>query len=107
LRTQREGHHEHRVRADLDDRTKGWARCANSRSEGRRLLRTDIHHEQVSSVAERTELELVLERILRAGDVLVVTKLDRLARSVADLVAIMMRLKTSGAALRVLDTRST
>ena len=64
----------------------------------------DIHHEQVSSVAERPELELVLERILRAGDVLVVTKLDRLARSVADLVAIMMRLKASGAALKVLDS---
>ena len=64
----------------------------------------DIHHEQVSSVAERPELELVLERILRPGDVLVVTKLDRLARSVADLVAIMMRLKASGAALKVLDS---
>jgi DNA invertase Pin-like site-specific DNA recombinase len=64
----------------------------------------DIHHEQVSSVAERPELELVLERILRPGDVLVVTKLDRLARSVADLVAIMMRLKNSGAALKVLDS---
>ena len=46
----------------------------------------------------------LLDRILRAGDVLVVTKLDRLARSVADLVAIMMRLKTSGAALKVLDS---
>ena len=64
----------------------------------------DIHHEQVSSVAERPELELVLERILRPGDVLVVTKLDRLARSVADLVAIMLRLKASGAALKVLDS---
>ena len=64
----------------------------------------DIHHEQVSSVAARPELELVLERILRPGDVLVVTKLDRLARSVADLVAIMLRLKASGAALKVLDS---
>ena len=64
----------------------------------------DIHHEQVSSVAARPELELVLDRILRPGDVLVVAKLDRLARSVADLVAIMLRLKASGAALKVLDS---
>jgi DNA invertase Pin-like site-specific DNA recombinase len=64
----------------------------------------DIYREQVSSVAERMELDLVLSRILRPGDVLVVTKLDRLARSVADLVAITGRLKTIGAALRVLDS---
>ena len=48
--------------------------------------------------------ELVLDRILRPGDVLVVAKLDRLARSVADLVTIMVRLKASGAALKVLDS---
>ena len=57
----------------------------------------DIHYEQVSSIAARPELELVLDRLLCPGDVLVVTKLDWLARSVADLVAIMMRLKASGA----------
>jgi DNA invertase Pin-like site-specific DNA recombinase len=64
----------------------------------------DIYREQVSSVAERPELELVLDRILRPGDVLFVTKLDRLARSVADLVAITARLKALGAALKVLDS---
>ena len=64
----------------------------------------DIYREQVSSVGARPELELVLDRILRAGDVLLVTKLDRLARSVADLVAITARLKALGAALRVLDS---
>jgi DNA invertase Pin-like site-specific DNA recombinase len=64
----------------------------------------DIYTEQVSSVAERTELDLVLSRILRPGDVLVVTKLDRLARSVADLVAIVSGLKETGAALKVLDS---
>jgi DNA invertase Pin-like site-specific DNA recombinase len=36
--------------------------------------------------------------------VLVVTKLDRLARSVADLVAITGKLKATGAALKVLDS---
>ena len=64
----------------------------------------DIYTEQVSSVAERAELDLVLSRILRPGDVLVVTKLDRLARSIADLVKITERLKASGAALKVLDS---
>ncbi len=64
----------------------------------------DIYREQVSSVAERPELELVLDRMLRPGDVLIVSKLDRLARSVADLVTIIARLKTLGAALRVLDS---
>ena len=44
-----------------------------------------IYREQVSSVGERGELDRLLG-ILRHGDVLVVTKLDRLARSVADLV---------------------
>lgn len=64
----------------------------------------DIYREQVSSVAARPELALVLSRILREGDVLIVTKLDRLARSVADLVAITAKLKAVGAALKVLDS---
>lgn len=64
----------------------------------------DIYREQVSSIGERLELDLVLSRILREGDVLIVTKLDRLARSVADLVAITAKLKAVGAALKVLDS---
>jgi DNA invertase Pin-like site-specific DNA recombinase len=46
-------------------------------------------------------LEAALD-FIRAGDVFVVTKLDRLARSVADLCAIVKRIETKGAALRVL-----
>jgi DNA invertase Pin-like site-specific DNA recombinase len=42
-----------------------------------------IHHEKVSSVASRPKLEEVLKH-LRKGDILVVTKLDRLARSMRD-----------------------
>jgi DNA invertase Pin-like site-specific DNA recombinase len=64
----------------------------------------DIYREQVSSVADRAELELVLSRILRPGDVLIVTKLDRLARSTFDLLDIVKRLKATGAALKVLDS---
>ena len=64
----------------------------------------DIYKEQVSSVGERAELELVLSRILRAGDTLIVHRLDRLARSTFDLLDIVKRLKAAGAALRVLDS---
>jgi DNA invertase Pin-like site-specific DNA recombinase len=57
--------------------------------------------EQVSSVGKRQQLEAALDYV-REGDTLVVTKLDRLARSVADLLAIVSRLETKKVALRVL-----
>ena len=46
----------------------------------------------------RTELATVLE-FLRKGDVLVVTRIDRLARSIGDLQTIVGTLKAKGAAL--------
>ena len=61
-----------------------------------------VFAEKVSSVAERAQLEAALE-YAREGDILVVTKLDRLARSVSHLVAIGGRLETKGVALKVLD----
>ena len=60
-----------------------------------------VFAEQVSSVASRAQLEAALD-FIRAGDVLVVTKLDRLARSVADLCAIVKRIEAKNAALRIL-----
>jgi DNA invertase Pin-like site-specific DNA recombinase len=60
-----------------------------------------IFVEQVSSVAARAQLELALD-YLRDGDVLTVTKLDRLARSIGDLCAIVKRIEAKGAALRIL-----
>jgi DNA invertase Pin-like site-specific DNA recombinase len=57
--------------------------------------------EQVSSVAAREQLELALD-YLREGDVLTVTKLDRLARSISDLCAIIKRIEAKGASLRIL-----
>lgn len=50
----------------------------------------------------RTELETVLE-FLRPGDVLMVTRIDRLARSVADLEAIVATLRERGADLKATD----
>ncbi len=57
--------------------------------------------EQVSSVKDRPELERAIE-VVREGDVLVVTKLDRLARSMCDLMDITRRLEAKGVALRIL-----
>jgi len=61
-----------------------------------------IFQEQVSSVSVRAQLESALE-FTREGDVLVVTKLDRLARSVADLMAIIQTLEQKQAGLRILN----
>lgn len=64
-----------------------------------------IFCEQVSALAGRPELARAIDYIRQDdGDVLTVTKLDRLARSVADLLAIIDRLKAKGAVLKVLDS---
>ena len=55
----------------------------------------------MSSVAEREQLASALD-FCRHGDVLVVTKLDRLARSMTDLAAITSKLKAKGVELEVL-----
>ena len=56
----------------------------------------------MSSVGERPELEAALG-FVREGDVFVVTKLDRLARSVANLMEIVARLEAKGVTLRILN----
>jgi DNA invertase Pin-like site-specific DNA recombinase len=61
-----------------------------------------IFREQVSSVAERQQLEAALEYV-REGDTFTVTKLDRLARSVGDLLAIVAKLEAKGVSFRVLS----
>src|SRR6476620_5988367 len=53
-------------------------------------------------IAERAQLAAALE-YAREGDTLVVTKLDRLARSVSHLVAIDEKLRAKDVALKVLD----
>jgi DNA invertase Pin-like site-specific DNA recombinase len=50
----------------------------------------------------RTELETIIQ-FARAGDSLIVTRIDRLARSVGDLAAIVKRLESKGVSLKVLE----
>jgi DNA invertase Pin-like site-specific DNA recombinase len=57
--------------------------------------------EQVSSIGKRQQLDAALDYV-REGDTLIVTKLDRLARSVPDLLTMVARLEAKSVALRVL-----
>mgnify|MGYP006444465689 CR=1 FL=1 len=61
-----------------------------------------VFSEQTSSVADRAELEKALE-FVREGDKLVVTKLDRLARSVRHLGELVEGLQGKGVSLQILD----
>jgi DNA invertase Pin-like site-specific DNA recombinase len=87
----------------------GYARTSTREQEAgfaaqikelKRLGCERIFKEQVSSVAERPQLEKLLDT-LRPGDKVVVTKLDRLARSVIDLGKIVERLQAAGANLQI------
>jgi DNA invertase Pin-like site-specific DNA recombinase len=60
-----------------------------------------IFSEKVSGVARRPELKRVLN-LLQPGDVLVISKLDRLARSTLDLLRIIDRIRKAGADFRSL-----
>ena len=86
-------------------RTSGLAQVAGLEAQERELRAAGcekIFSEQVSSVAERAQLELALD-FVRDGDTFTVTKLDRLARSVGDLLAIVARLTAKNVSLRVLS----
>src|SRR5918995_3592437 len=63
-----------------------------------------IRHEKRSgtSRADRTELDTLLA-FIRKGDTLVVTRIDRLARSVADLQDVVRELKAKGAHLKATE----
>jgi DNA invertase Pin-like site-specific DNA recombinase len=82
----------------LDQRAGMEAQLRDIRSAGCEK----IFHEQVSSVEKRPQLEACLD-FIREGDTLVVTKLDRLARSTQHLLEIADRVKSKGAALHVLN----
>ncbi len=61
-----------------------------------------IFLEKVSSAGKRMQLEAAVD-FVREQDVLIVTRLDRLARSMTDLIAITSTLKAKGVELEVLD----
>lgn len=60
-----------------------------------------VYQEKTSSVGARPELQKVLEALC-PGDVLVVYKMDRIARSLKDLLSILDRIKVAGADIRSL-----
>ncbi|MDR3463682.1 MAG: recombinase family protein [Beijerinckiaceae bacterium] len=55
-----------------------------------------------TSTKDRSELETLLS-FVRKGDVVVVTRIDRLARSIADLAAIVRELEQKGVALQATE----
>jgi DNA invertase Pin-like site-specific DNA recombinase len=65
----------------------------------------DVVREEAASGRSRsgrTELQTILE-FIRAGDTLMVIKLDRLGRSTRDVLNLVHELESKGAALRVLE----
>ena len=60
-----------------------------------------MYQEQVSAVASRQELERAID-MLREGDKLVVTKLDRLARNVMHMGELLQQIEAKGAGLVIL-----
>lgn len=61
-----------------------------------------VFAEQVSSIQSRPEFERCIE-FAREGDVVVITKLDRFARSITDLWKHITTLEEKGAALHIID----
>jgi DNA invertase Pin-like site-specific DNA recombinase len=61
-----------------------------------------VFKEQVSSVAERVQLQAALD-FVREGDVFIVTKIDRLARSITNLMEIIETLQRKQVAVKILN----
>jgi DNA invertase Pin-like site-specific DNA recombinase len=90
----------------------GYARTSTLKQEAglaaqlRTLLEREgceeVFQEQVSSVEQRAQLEAAI-RCLRQGDRLVVTKLDRFARSIEHAICLERRVAERGASLQILD----
>ena len=64
-----------------------------------------MYQEQVSAVASRQELERAID-MLRVGDKLAVTKLDRLARNVMHMGELLQQIEAKGAGLVILSLGS-
>jgi DNA invertase Pin-like site-specific DNA recombinase len=61
-----------------------------------------VFKEQVSSIAERQQLNTALD-FVREGDVFIVTKIDRLARSITNLMEIVDAIKAKKVELKILN----
>src|SRR3954470_4995784 len=61
-----------------------------------------VYREHASAAGEREQLDRLLER-LEEGDTLMVTKMDRLARNVRQLLTLAEDLEARSVALRILD----
>src|SRR6476660_5741463 len=92
--------HDHRLRQNIhhrpDSRSRGQERDLKAAGAEK------IFAEQTSSVAQRTVLRTCLD-FVREGDVLMVTKPDRLARSTQELLTIEADLSKRGVGLIVLS----
>lgn len=84
------------ARVSTQDQDTALQRDALARAGVRR-----VYVESGSGVGPRPQLQVALST-LRRGDTLVVWKLDRVARSLADLLAIHARLRAAGAGIRSL-----
>ncbi|HYD23776.1 MAG TPA: recombinase family protein [Croceibacterium sp.] len=85
-------------------RTSTFDQVAGLEAQIAQLIATGckVFSEQTSSVGDRPQLDAALGYI-REGDALIVTRLDRLARSTSDLLRIIDLLEAKGVGLRVLD----
>lgn len=86
----------------------GYARVSTEQQETRLQLDalnaagvTVVYQDKSSGVGPRPQLHFALSR-LRPGDVLVVWKIDRVARSLSDLLAIIQRVRDAGATIKSL-----
>ncbi|APW37533.1 resolvase [Rhodoferax koreense] len=86
----------------------GYARVSTKEQETdlqldalRRAGVTEIYEEKASSVGARPQLRRCLAA-LKKGDVFVIYKLDRVARSLPDLLSILADIKTAGALVKSL-----
>src|SRR5580692_3161316 len=61
-----------------------------------------VFKEQVSSVAERAQLQAAMD-FVREGDTFTVTKIDRLARSITNLMEIIEALQKKQVAVKILN----
>jgi DNA invertase Pin-like site-specific DNA recombinase len=76
---------------------------ATLKAAGCEVIRSEKH--TGTTTTGRAELQTVLD-FLRSGDVLMVTRIDRLARSIGDLQDIVRAVKAKGAALRATEQAS-